>query len=90
MPTGSVQTIVVCVQSSNNTVLAQAPCPSGNTLTTVNGYVLDVSQQASYEASIAPFDYAFAAGVWAFSFSFVLALFLVSKSFGTVLATIRR
>lgn len=86
MTTGAVQTIVVCVPSS----FAQAPCPAGQAVTTIQAYVLDVSQQASYEASIAPFDYVFAAGIWAFAFSFVLGLFLVSKSMGTILAMIRR
>lgn len=86
MTTGAVQTILVCVPSS----FAQAPCPAGQAVTTIPAYVLDASQQASYEASMAPFDYVFAAGIWAFAFSFVLGLFLVSKSMGTILAMIRR
>lgn len=86
MATGAVQTIVVCVPSA----FQQSPCPSGHAIGTIQGYVLDPSQQAAYEASIAPFDYAFAASIWAFSFSFVLGLFLLSKSIGTVLDRIRR
>lgn len=86
MTTGAVQTIVVCVPSS----VSQAPCPAGQAVTTTQAYMLDASQQASYEASTAPFDYVLASGIWAFAFSFVLGLFLVSKSAGTVLAMIRR
>ncbi len=86
MSTGSVQTILVCIASET----PQAPCPSGMALATVQGYVLDVSQQASYEASMAPFDYVLAGGLWTFAFTFVVGLFLVSKSAGTVLSMIRR
>jgi len=86
MTTGAVQTIVVCVPSS----FAQAPCPAGQAVTTIQAYVLDVSQQASYEASTAPFDYLYASGVFSFSFSFVLGLFFLSRGFGTILAFIRR
>lgn len=86
MPTGSVQTIVVCVPSAFH----QSPCPAGQAIGTIQGYVLDPSQQAAFESSTAPFDYLYAAGIWSFSFSFILGLYLFSKSIGTVLDRIRR
>lgn len=85
MAIGSVQTIVVCVPSA----FPQAPCPAGQAISTMQGYVLDVSQQANYEAAVAPFDYVYAAGLWSLGFTFVLSLFLVSRSAGAILNFIR-
>jgi len=82
---GSVQTLIVCVPSQ----FPQAPCPAGQAITTVQGYVLDVSQAATYEAAMAPFDYVYAAGLWSLAFTFVLSLYFVSKSAGTILNFIR-
>lgn len=85
MATGSNQTIVVCMPSA----FAQAPCPAGMAVATVQGYVIDPSQAASIEAQNAPFDYALAAGFWSLGFTFVVGLYLVSKSAGTILNAIR-
>lgn len=87
MTTGSIQTVVVCVAAAKapNTI-----CPAGMVMTTTQAYVLDVSQQASFVASVAPFDYVQAASIWTFAFTFVVGLFLVSKSSGTILQMIRR
>ena len=86
MVAGSIQTIVVCVSSDST----QLPCPSGQALTTVKGYVVDPSQGASFEAQYDPFDYAIAASIWGLAFTFVVGLYLVSKSAGTVLSAIRK
>lgn len=86
MSSGSVQTILVCAPSS----VEQAPCPSGQAVVLIQGYVLDASQQSMYEAVVSPFDYVLAAGIWAFSFTFVIGLFLVARSAGTILNLIRR
>lgn len=85
MTTGTIQTILVCVPSA----FAQAPCPAGQAVTTMQAYVLDASQQANYEASVAPFDYMYAASLWALAFTFVVGLYLVTKSAGTILNFIR-
>ncbi len=85
MATGSVQTVVVCVPST----VAQAPCPAGMAISTIQGYVIDPSQAASIDAQNAPFDYSVAAGVWGFVFTFVVGIYLVSKSAGTILNAIR-
>lgn len=86
MATGSVQQLVVCMPSGTT----QHPCPDGSSLTTAQGYVLDPAQQAAFEASVAPFDYAAAAGIFTAAFTFVVALYLVAKSVGLVLSVIRR
>lgn len=85
MAMGSVQTIVVCVPSA----FAQAPCPSGMAVSSMQAYVLDASQASNIEAQYAPFDYALASGFFGLGFTSVLGLFLVARSAGTILNVIR-
>lgn len=85
MAMGTVQTVVVCAPSS----FAQAPCPTGMAVTTVQGYVIDPSQASNIEAQNAPFDYVEAAGIWSLGFTFVVGLYLVSKSAGIILNRIK-
>ena len=86
MATGSLQTIVVCVPSA----FAQAPCPAGMAITTMQAYIIDASQASNIEAQNAPFDYAYAGEIWGMAFTFVVGLFLVSKSSGIILSMIRK
>lgn len=83
---GTVQTLVVCVPSQ----FQQVPCPSGMALATVQGYIIDSAQAASIDAQNAPFDYAVAAGFWAIAFTFVVGLYLVTKSAGVILERVRK
>lgn len=85
MAVGQTQTILICAPSAS----AQAPCPSGMGVTTMQAYVLDATQGPSIEAQNAEFDYGYAAGVWSMAFTFVVALYLVSKSAGTVIQAVR-
>lgn len=85
MPIGSTQTILVCVPSA----FAQAPCPAGMAVSTIQGYVLDASQASNVEAQYTPFDYEIAAGFWSAGFVFVVGLFLVTKSAGVILNRIK-
>ena len=85
MATGSVQTIVICAPSA----FAQAPCPAGMAVTTVQGYLIDPSQASNIEAQNGPFDYALAAQFWGMAFTFVVGLYLVSKSAGVILNRIK-
>ena len=85
MATGSVQTILVCVPSA----FAQPPCPAGMAVTAVQGYVIDPSQASNIEAQNEPFDYAVAAQIWGMAFTFVVALYLVTKSTGIILNRIK-
>lgn len=86
MAPGTVQTIVICVPSG----FPQAPCPTGQAVSTVQAYVIDAAQGANIEAQFAPFDYAIASGIFGMAFSFVVGLYLVSKSAGVILQRIRR
>ncbi|MFZ2973285.1 MAG: hypothetical protein WA049_11645 [Ferribacterium limneticum] len=89
MPTGSVQSVLTCTTSANKW-LTQAPCPSGHSITVTQAYLLDPSQKAIYETLSAPFDYAYASGVWGLGFSSVVVLYLVARSAGTILDFIKR
>lgn len=86
MSIGQIQTVVICAPASSS----QAPCPTGMAVTTLQAYIIDPSQADSIEAQNAPFDYAYAAVVWTMAFTFVVGLFLLSKSAGTVLSMIRK
>lgn len=55
----------------------------------VQGYLIDPTSAASIEAQNAPFDYAVAATIWGFAFTFVVGLYLVSRSAGAILGAIR-
>lgn len=85
MAVGSVQSVLVCVAAD----VGQAPCPAGTAPAVVQAYVLDASQAASIEAQYEPFDYAKAAEVWGFAFTFVVSLYLVAKASGIVLNRIK-
>ena len=85
MATGSVQTIVVCAPSA----FAQAPCPAGMAVTTMQGYVIDPAQASNIEAQNEPFDYVVAGQIWGLAFTFVVGLYLVSKSAGVILNRIK-
>ncbi|RJX30302.1 MAG: hypothetical protein C4516_10685 [Oxalobacter sp.] len=59
-----------------------------------NGYI--VLSQSEYQqftqmlvSSTAPFDYATAGALWSLAFTFVLGLYLLARSAGTVLNVIR-
>lgn len=88
MASGITTPVLVCVQSAS--WATQAPCPSGYSISVVQSYLLDPSQQTTYEAISAPFDYSYAAQVWGLGFSSVVALYLVSRSAGTILDFIKR
>jgi hypothetical protein len=85
MVMGTIQTVVVCTPSA----IAQAPCPAGMAVTTIQGYIIDPAQTSNVEAQNAPFDYALAAGFWSMAFTFVVGLYLVSKSAGVILNRIK-
>lgn len=85
MPVGSIQTIVVCSPSD----VPQSPCPSGQAATIMQAYVIDPAQAASIDAQNADFDYSYAAGVWSMAFTFVVSLYLISKSAGLIINSIR-
>lgn len=82
---GSQHTLIICADSQ----MPQAPCPSGMAPATMLGYVINPAQGPSIEAQNAPFDYAVAAQIWGMAFTFIVALYLVSKSAGAILSAIK-
>lgn len=70
--------------------VSQDPCPAGMALTTVRGYVIEPAGAAAIEAQGEPFNYLVATQIWSLAFTFVVGLYLVSKSAGTILNAIRR
>lgn len=85
MGTGQIQTVLICVPAE----LSQAPCPAGMGVSTTMAYVINPDRAASIEAQYAEFDYGHAAAIWTMAFTFVVGLYLVSKSAGTVMNAIR-
>ena len=91
---GSVQTILLCVPKPTQNGQSIDPCLTENGVrmqpAQLSAYVLDASQAQSIDTQFAPFDYVLAAGIWTMAFSFVVGLYLVSKSAGTILSMIRK
>lgn len=95
MPSGSIQSVVVCIQVAEPaSSQQQIVCPAANgrnfAPANMQAYVIDPSQQGMIEASMGPFDYAEGAAVWAAAFSMVVGLYFVSAAIGAVLGMIRR
>lgn len=91
---GSVQSLVVCVESLGATAVQREICPQINgqifAPRVSAGYVIDPSQQTNLEASVGPFDFAQAAIVWSAAFTMVVGLYFVSAAIGAVLGMVRR
>lgn len=92
---GAVQKVVVCVPSVEPpNAQQQAICPSvdgvPSTPTLLEAYLIDPSQQDVIQASVGPFDYGQAAGLWFAAFSMVVGLYFVSTAIGAILGLIRR
>jgi hypothetical protein len=94
VPLGVVQSVLVCQPVAVATAQDQQYCAavSGQAYAprSYTAYLIDPSQSARLEASIAPFDYAYAAGLWSFGFSTIVALFFASHAIGSVVGFIRR
>ncbi|NHZ96530.1 hypothetical protein F2P46_12380 [Massilia sp. CCM 8734] len=56
----------------------------------VTAYLVDPAHGAAIDAALAPFDYGYASAIWAFAFSMVVGLYVVSHGIGTVLGFLRR
>lgn len=99
MPLGSVAAVVVCDAAATSSGVFQGginqpkcTLPDGRVglLVVRQAYVLSPAAESHFEAVAAPFDYVLAGSIWSLAFTFVVGLYLVSKSAGTVLAMIRR
>ena len=86
MPSGSIQTVLICAPSQTT----QSPCPTGSAVVVTQAYLIDPAQATAFEAALQPFDYSVAASAFGLAFSSVVGLYLVARSAGTILNFIRR
>jgi hypothetical protein len=82
---GTEQIVVVCMPAQ----VSEGPCASGMAPATVSAYLIDPAQASNIDAQNAPFDYSVAATIWGFAFTFVVGLYLVSRSAGAIIGAIR-
>lgn len=86
MSAGTVQTIVICAPSP----FSQAPCPSGQAVSTIQGFVLDPASQASFNALTEPFDYSIASQFFMFGFVTVMSFWLLGFAVGAIVNRVKR
>lgn len=86
MAAGTVQTIVICAPSA----FSQAPCPSGQAISTMQAFVLDPAYQASFNALTEPFDYAVAGQFFMFGFTTVMSFWLLGIAVGAIVNRVKR
>lgn len=95
MALGSVHSVIVCQQVISATAQDELVCGAavaGQSFAPrlVSSYLLDPAQIAVLEAAVGPFDYVYASGLWAFGFSTVVGLYVMTHGIGHVLGMIRR
>jgi hypothetical protein len=94
MAAGTLQNVIVCVPKQPQNGQSVAPCLNVGSVRTQpaiqQAYLLDPAQQTFMDAVLEPFDYGYAVGLWTFSFSMVLGLFVIARYAGAVLEFIRR
>lgn len=84
---GTLQDIVICHPLG---VDASPVCPPGTALKIVSAYVLDPAAAAYIDSFATPYDYANGVAFWAWGFTTILILALVSRSAGTIIETLKR
>lgn len=97
--TGTLQKVLTCVDRASGIPpnWMQQACPAYvkngvvtyQNVVSVDAYLLDPAAQATIEGALGPFDYVYAAGLWSLAFTFVVGLFLIARSAGTILNFIR-
>ena len=80
MATGSVKTLIVCMDSSE----PAAPCPAGQAPVPVQSYTLEPSAGSYFEQALGAFDYESAAAFWSVAFVFTISLYLGTRLIGSV------
>ena len=91
---GTTKNIVICIPSTPVTAFSKAPCDvvatKGWTPSVVNGYVIDASAASAIDSIAGPVDYASLGGLWGFSFTSTLILWMLAKKAGIVVNAVRR
>ncbi|MBV5292427.1 MAG: hypothetical protein JZU58_08730 [Curvibacter lanceolatus] len=86
MSLGTVQTVLTCQTSSNTDTFNI--CPQGQSLSTVQAYVLDTNSQALFENSVLT-DYTIPGEFFALGMTVIITAWLASKSIGFLIKAIR-
>lgn len=84
---GTVQTIVVCVPGG--TGWGSAPCPAGQTVSVVQGYVITPSEAAKFNLNAEPFDASTAGAYFGFAFASTVFVWLLSLGAGAIIKMVR-
>jgi len=86
MSLGTVQTVLICQTSSNTDTLNV--CPNGQSLSTVQAYVLDSTSQPLFENSVLT-DFSIPAEFFAIAMTVVLSSWLTAKGFGYLIRVLK-
>ena len=79
MSLGTVQTVLICQTSSNTDTLNI--CPIGQSLITVQAYILETSSQSLFENSVLT-DFTIPAEFFAFGMTLIISSWFLAKGFG--------
>jgi len=88
--TAAKSSLSVAVGGTTQYVVCQLPDGRNGLVVSRPAYVLSPESEAVLDAVAAPFDYGLAAGIWSLAFTFVVGLYLVAKSVGMIVSTVRR
>lgn len=91
MATGSVQTIITCVAKGVGPSVSPCVDVAGSFTQPqlTQAYVIDAGQSTFVDGLLEPLDYASAGAVWAFAFTTVVGLYLLTSSLGHILRLVR-
>lgn len=87
MSLGQVQTVLVCKASEDNNNLNNI-CPPGQSLSTIQAYILDSSSQQQFETSVLT-DYTIPGTFFALGITVILTSWLFAKGFGAIIKVIK-
>lgn len=83
---GTVQSVLVCVEAAETV----SPCPAGQAPALISSYLPDPSAQSFFEHAIGSIDYASVAQYWSLAFGMVIFIYVVSRSYGSIIEAFRR
>ena len=92
MAAGTIQNVVTCIANGTvgNSVL---PCATVGTTRyipkVVTGYLIDSTASNAIDSVTGPVDYASLGGLWGFSFTSTLILWMLAKKAGIVVQAVR-
>lgn len=86
MSYGQVQTVLVCLNSSQTDQFGL--CPQGQSLGTIQAYVLDPSTQSTFEQN-QTMDYSLMGQYFGFAFVSIIMFWALGKGLGSLLSVVR-